>query len=83
MSRRKPADDGIRCNACGNPLALRDQVCPVCGIGPQSGKRFWRILWGGMLLSTVIILIVSAIVLIYAPRYAPHLFQPDPRNLIP
>lgn len=77
------AGGGLRCRACGASLKAVEEVCGICGIGPQSGRRFWRILWGGMILSTVLILIVCVLVVIYAPRFAPHLFEPDSRNLIP
>ena len=75
--------EGVRCNACGGKLPNASAVCGQCGVGPQSGTGFWRIFWGGMILSALLLIVVSAAVLIYAPRYAPHLFQPDARNVLP
>ena len=75
--------DGIRCNACGARLVDASTPCGTCGVGPESGRPFWRTFWIAMLISTILVIIVSALVLAYAPRYAPHLFRPDPRNVLP
>ena len=77
------SDLNVRCRGCGSRLFDTGAPCSVCGVSAAKERRFWRFMWGGIGLSTILIIIVVAIVLYAAPRYAPHLFQPDPRNVLP
>ena len=83
MNERDQFERRHRCAGCGSTLADSRAACEVCGVSAESGRRFWRFMWGGIGLSAVLIVIVVVIVLTIAPRFAPHLFQPDPRNVLP